>query len=496
MGLIQKLVGQTAIYGMTTIVGRFLNFLLVPLYTRYFNQAEYGVVTELYSYTVFLMILLTYGLETGFFRFSQNVDDKPKIFSTILTSLGTSSTLFLLLVLLFLTPISTLIGYGGNENYILMMAVIIAIDAFTSVPFAKLRLENRAFTFAFIKFMNIGVNIGLNILLIIVLPQIAKSGNNAWITQHFSEPKIAYIFISNVAASVVTLLLLLPGMLKTRYQFDIALLKRILAYSLPLLIAGLAGSVNEVYDRISLRYFLTIPEGVNAQQYILSQVGIYGANYKLAMIIAIFNQAFRFAAEPFFFSRMHAGDARQMYARIMNYFVAFTLVLFLVITMFLDVFKHFIGSDFHDGLSIVPILLMANIFLGIVFNLSIWYKLSNKTSFGVWITGAGAFITLIINIAFVPQYGYVACAWATLACYVCMAAISYILCQKHYGIPYRMKAIVLYFAMGIAIYAGNAAFDFAIPIKILFVLAFIAIVVFLEKRNLAKTEEALPLPSE
>ncbi len=344
MGLIQKLVGQTAIYGMTTIVGRFLNFLLVPLYTRYFNQAEYGVVTELYSYTVFLMILLTYGLETGFFRFSQNADDKPKVFSTILTSLGASSTLFMLLMVVFLTPVSGAIGYAGNENFILMMAIIIAIDAFTSVPFAKLRLENKAFTFAFIKFANIGVNIGLNILLIVVLPQIAKSGNNAWLMEHFGEPKIAYIFISNVAASVITLLLLLPGMLKIRYQFDPALLRRILAYSLPLLIAGLAGSVNEVYDRISLRYFLTIPEGVDAQQYILSQVGIYGASYKLAMIIAIFNQAFRFAAEPFFFSRMHASDSRQMYARIMNYFVAFTLVLFLVITLFIDVFKHFIGS--------------------------------------------------------------------------------------------------------------------------------------------------------
>ena len=405
MGLIQKLVGQTAIYGMTTIVGRFLNFLLVPLYTRYFNQAEYGVVTELYSYTVFLMILLTYGLETGFFRFSQNADDKPKVFSTILTSLGASSVLFMLLVVVFLTPVSGAIGYAGNENFILMMAVIIAIDAFTSVPFAKLRLEDKAFRFAFIKFANIGVNIGLNILLIVVLPHIAESSNNTWFVQHFGEPKIAYIFISNVAASVITFLLLLPRMRHTRYQFDPALLKRILVYSLPLLIAGLAGSVNEVYDRISLRYFLTIPEGADAHQHILSQVGIYGASYKLAMIIAIFNQAFRFAAEPFFFSRMHAGDARQMYARIMNYFVAFTLALFLVITLFIDVFKHFIGSDFHEGLHIVPILLMANIFLGIVFNLSIWYKLSNKTSFGVWITGVGAVITLAINIAFVPVYG-------------------------------------------------------------------------------------------
>ncbi|MDR2963910.1 MAG: oligosaccharide flippase family protein [Bacteroidales bacterium] len=487
MGLIQKLVGQTAIYGMTTIVGRFLNFLLVPLYTRYFNQAEYGVVTELYSYTVFLMILLTYGLETGFFRFSQNADDKPSVFSTILTSLGTSSTLFLLLVAVLLTPISGAIGYAGHENYILMMAVIIAIDAFTSVPFAKLRLEDRAFTFAAVKFANIGVNIGLNILLIVVLPHIARSGNNAWLLAHFGEPKIAYIFISNVAASVITLLLLLPGMLKTKYRFDFPLLKRILVYSLPLLVAGLAGSVNEVYDRISLRYFLTIPEGANAQEYILSQVGIYGASYKLAMIIAIFNQAFRFAAEPFFFSRMHAGDARHMYARIMNYFVAFTLVLFLVITLFLDFFKHFIGSNFHEGLQIVPILLMANIFLGVVFNLSIWFKLSNRTSFGVWITGAGAIITLAINMAFVPHYGYVASAWATLACYVLMSVLSYILCQKYYGIPYRVATIAGYFTLGTAIYAAHELFHFPIVLRIIAILAFIAAVVLVEKKSLRAT---------
>jgi O-antigen/teichoic acid export membrane protein len=389
-------------------------------------------------------------------------------------------------MVVFLAPISGAIGYSGNEDFILMMAIIIAIDAFTSVPFAKLRLENKAFTFALIKFANIGVNIGLNILLIVVLPQIAQNGSNAWLMEHFGEPRIIYIFISNVAASVITLLLLLPGMLKTRYQFDPALLRRILTYSLPLLVAGLAGSVNEVYDRISLRYFLTIPENVDAQYYILSQVGIYGASYKLAMIIAIFNQAFRFAAEPFFFSRMHESDSRQMYAHIMNYFVAFTLVLFLVITLFIDFFKHFIGSNFHEGLPIVPILLMANIFLGVVFNLSIWYKLSNRTSFGVWITGAGAVITLFINILFVPIYGYVACAWATLACYVCMTVISYILCQKYYGIPYRVGSIALYFALSIAIYFANSVFDFTVVLKIVLLLIFTAVVVFIEKKALAR----------
>lgn len=457
MGLISKLVGQTAIYGLSTIIGRFLNFMLVPLYTRCFSQAEYGVVTELYSYTVFLMIFLTYGMETGFFRFMQNKDDEPKVFSTITTSLFSSSAIFIGLVFLLLSPISSVLGYSDHQDFVMIMAIIIGIDAFTSVPFAKLRHENKALQFAAIKLTNIGINIGLNILFIIILPTIAKTSSNQWLVDNFSTPKVVYIFISNLAASVVTLILLLPDILKNRNGFDYELLKRIFSYSWPLLISGLAGSINEVYDRVSLRYFLTVPDDVDASQYILSQVGIYGANYKLAMIISIFNQAFRFAAEPFFFSRMKEKDSRQMYAKIMNYFTIFTLLLFLVIMLYLNIFKLFIGSNFHDGLGIIPVLLMANIFLGIVFNLSIWYKVTNQTTFGIWITGFGALITLAINIVFVPIYGYVACAWATLACYVLMAVLSYILCQKHYGIPYKIGTLAAYFILaGVLYYADNA----------------------------------------
>ncbi len=460
MGLISKLVGQTAIYGLSTIIGRFLNFMLVPLYTRCFSQSEYGVVTELYSYTVFLMIFLTYGMETGFFRFMQNKDDAPKVFSTITTSLFSSSAIFIGLVFLLLAPISSVLGYSDHQDFVMIMAIIIGIDAFTSVPFAKLRHENKALKFACIKLTNIGINIGLNILFIIILPTMAKTSSNQWIIEHFSTPQVVYIFISNLAASVVTLLLLLPDIIKGRNGFDYELLKRIFSYSWPLLISGLAGSINEVYDRVSLRYFLTVPEGVDASQYILSQVGIYGANYKLAMIISIFNQAFRFAAEPFFFSRMKEKDSRQMYAKIMNYFTIFTLFLFLVILLYLDIFKLFIGTNFHDGLGIIPVLLMANIFLGIVFNLSIWYKVTNQTKFGIGITGFGAFITLAINMIFVPIYGYAACAWATLACYVLMAILSYILCQKHYGIPYKIGTLAAYFILAGVLYYADSAITF------------------------------------
>ncbi len=489
MNVIKKLAGQTAIYGLSTIIGRFLNFLLVPLYTRFFSQAEYGIVTELYSYTVFLMILLTYGMETGFFRFSQDKKDSPHVYTTILSSLFTSSTLFIILVYIFLSPISQGLGYVGYEKYIFYMALIIGIDAFTTIPFAKLRHNNKAIRFATIKLITIAVNIGLNILFIVILPKIAKTTESQWIIKHFQEADIGYIFVSNLIASVLTLILLLPDVIQSHTTFKFDLLRRILSYSWPLLIAGFAGSINEVFDRISLRYFLTIPQGEDSTQYILSQIGIYGANYKLAMIISMFNQAFRFAAEPFFFSRMHAADSRQTYANIMNYFIGFTLLVFLVITLYLDAFKHFIGSNFHDGLSIVPILLIANIFLGIVFNLSIWYKLSNQTKFGIWIIGFGALITLLINILFVPHFGYIACAWATLACYVLMAILSYYLCQKHYGIPYRIKDIALYFLIVGILYIINTSISVSnitvmYSIKTISVFAFIILFVLRERKVL------------
>jgi O-antigen/teichoic acid export membrane protein len=491
MSILKKLAGETAIYGMSTIIGRFLNFLLVPIYTRFFTQSDYGIVTELYSYTVFLMIFLTYGMETGFFRFSQNQDDKPNVYTTIIRTLASSSLFFIALVALFLGPISEGLGYYSQQEYIMWMAIVIGVDAFSTIPFAKLRSQNKALKFATIKLINIGINIGLNVLLIIVFPYLFRTYEYSWIPEFAREPDIAFIFISNLIASCVTLVMLLPEIIspKDHNAFDRVLLKRILSYSWPLLIAGLAGSINEVYDRISLRYFLTVPEGVDASKYILSQVGIYGANYKLAMIIAIFNQAFRFAAEPFFFSRMHSGDARELYAKIMNYFVAFTLLIFLGIMLYLDVFKHFIGSNFHEGLHIVPILLVANIFLGIVFNLSIWYKLSNKTRYGIWIVGFGALITIAINMLFVPTYGYVACAWATLACYVLMAILSYRLCQKHYGIPYNLKKIGTYFLVAGIVYStdifvniDNAIFSYTF--KTLSILAFIGIVYRIEKRNI------------
>lgn len=491
MSVIKKLIGQTAIYGMSTIVGRFLNFLLVPLYTRFFCQSDYGIVTELYSYTVFLMILLTYGLETGFFRFSQNQNDKDNVYTTILTSLTFSTGLFLLLVFLFLGNISSAIGYQGSERFILWMAIIIGIDVITTVPFARLRLQNRAIHFAVIKFVNIGLNIGFNLLFLIVFPFIANKYHVSFFVTYFSKPDVSYIFISNLIASTITLLMLVPEMFKSHKKFDYDLLKRVLAYSWPLLIAGLAGSVNEVYDRISLRYFLTVPPGVDPHTYILSQVGIYGASYKLAMIIAIFNQAFRYAVEPLFFSRIHQSDSRILYARILNLFVAFTLLLFLVIMVYIDFFKFFIGSHFYEGLAVVPVLLMANIFLGIVFNMSIWYKLSNQTKFGMYIVGFGAVVTFLMNVILVPIYGYMACAWATLICYLLMSVLSYILCQKFYSIPYNIKRLAFYFAISFCLFVVDKfviidIFAVKLAFKTLLVLVFMMSVLWKEKLLLFK----------
>lgn len=485
MSVIKKLVGQTAVYGLSTILGRFLNFLLVPLYTRFFTQSDYGIVTELYSYTVFLMIFLTYGMETGFFRFSQEQKDAPKVYTTTLSSLFSSSLIFIALIVIFLQPITSFLGYHGKENFILWMGLIIAIDAFLTIPFAKLRHQNKATKFAVIKLINIGINIGLNVLFIIVFPRMAQTSDVAWLTTYFSEPHIASIFISNLIASIVTLLLLLPEIFRSHNAFDVTLLQRMLAYSWPLLIAGLAGSVNEVFDRISLRYFLVIPEGTDAQNYILSQLGVYGANYKLAMIITLFNQAFRFAAEPFFFSRMNKDDARELYAQVMKYFIAFSLVVFITIMLYIDVFKYFIGKDFHDGLGIVPILLLANIFLGIVFNLSIWYKITNQTKFGIYIIGVGSVITILLNILLIPHFGYIACAWATLICYVVMAVLSYMLCQKYYGIPYELRRIAQYGILAACIYSIDIFISIPEPfaaysVKTLFFVCFVGYIAWKE----------------
>ncbi len=468
----KKLAGQTAIYGLSSIVGRLLNYLLVPLYTRLFLPEVYGVVVELYAYVGFLLIFLTYGMETGFFRFSQK-ENFDKVYSTIITSLFSTSCLFVLLVYLFLNPIAGAMQYGGNPEYILWMAIIVAIDAVIAVPFAKLRLKEKALKFATIKIINISVNIGANLFFLILCPRIAESNPESfWLSIYSPDIGVGYVFISNLLANIVTIVLLLPEVLNVRFSFDYKLLRTIMIYSLPLLIAGLAGMINETLDRILLKYLL--PDSVNA----MAEIGIYGANYKLAILMTLFIQMFRYAAEPFFFGHQKEKNSPETYANVAKYFIIFGLCIFLGVMLYLDIIKHFISVEYHSGLNVVPILLAANLFLGILYNLAIWYKLNDLTKYGAIIALIGAAITVVLNIILIPHIGYLGSAWATFICYLSMVVISYFWGRKHYKVPYDLKNITVYFIVAGVLFAISMMIDFksiyvSLAINTLLLIAFV-----------------------
>ncbi len=455
---IKKLIGQTAVYGLSSIVGRFLNYLLVPLYTSLFLTSEYGVVTELFAYAGFLMVFLTYGMETAYFRFSEKHDDPKKVFSTAVSPILFTSSLFIAVVILFSQQIADVLEYSDNVEYIIWFAFIIGLDSITAIPFAKLRRENKAVKFVTFKIVNIGLNIGFNLFFLLLCPSIIKNNPDSFITAFYSEGiGIGYIFISNLIASSVTLLLFIPDFLSVKFIFSKALLKQLLVYGFPLLFAGLAGMINEVIDRILLKHLITIPEGiVNGHEYVMSQIGIYGANYKLSVLVILFVQAFRYAAEPFFFSQEKSANAKQVYAAVMKYFVIFGLFIFLGIMLYLDIVKYFISNEsYWVGLNIIPILLIANLFLGVVYNLSVWFKLTDKTKYGAYIAGIGALITIIINIVLIPILGYLGSAWAHFSCYLAMMIISYFLGRKYYRIDYPLKDILIYVLIAAVIYAGS-----------------------------------------
>ncbi|MFH2096431.1 MAG: oligosaccharide flippase family protein [Bacteroidota bacterium] len=434
MNPIKKLFGQTAIYGLGTIVPRLVSYLLLtPFYTRIFEKGEYGSVTELYAYVAFLLVMLTYGMETTFFRFSQSGKDPKKVYSTALLTLLLTSSFFIGLVAILNQSIADMIQYPQNENYILFLAIIVGIDTFTAIPFAKLRNENKALKFTLIKITNVVVNVGLNFYFFLVFAKTHTVG-------------IEYVFISNLIASGITLLLLLPDMIHIRFSIDSRLLREMLSYAIPLLIVGLAGQVNENSDKLFLKYLT--PEGTDPME----QVGIYSANYKLAVLMTIFVQMFRYAAEPFFFAQAKEKDAKKTYADVLKYFIIFGLLIFLGVMLFLDVVQYFIGSDFREGLAVVPIVLMANLFLGIFFNLSIWYKLENMTRYGAYIAIIGAVITIILNVILIPIIGYMGSAWATFICYFIMMLISYFWGQKRFPVQYPVIRILFYFALAGGIY--------------------------------------------
>ncbi|MDD3875249.1 MAG: polysaccharide biosynthesis C-terminal domain-containing protein [Bacteroidales bacterium] len=446
MNPIKKLAGQTAIYGFSSILGRLLNYLLVPIYTRVFIPSEFGVIAELYAYIAFLNILLTYGMETSFFRHYNNSADRNKVFSSSFISICLTSILFFILIISFLNPLAGIIRYAANPEYLIWVALIVVLDAVATIPFARLRALNKPKKFAVVKLLNIGLNIGFNLFFLLFCPYILK--NN--ISSQFLSPIInffynenigvGYVFISNLIASGVTFILFVPSIINAKPIFDKKVWKTMIIYAWPLLLAGFAGIINETIDRILIKFLL--PENIS-----MTQLGIYSACYKISIIITIFIQAFRFAADPFFFAESKNKNAKHIYALVMKYFIIICLLIFLGIMMYIDFIKYFVGDKYHDGLTVVPILLIANIFLGIYYNLSIWYKLSDKTIYGAYFSIFGAIVTIVLNLFWIPVWGYVGAAWATLICYFSMMVASYIIGQKNYKVNYDVKRIGFYFVL-------------------------------------------------
>ena len=451
---INRLAGQTLIYGLGTIVPRFLHyFVLTFYYTRVFADSEYGVVTELYAYMVLLLVVLTYGMETGFFRFSNSRENKDEVYSTAIISLLVSSLVFLILSYIFIGPISRILLYKDNPEYIRYFIAIIAVDAFTAIPFAKLRLDNRPMKFSMIKLINVLVTILLVLFYFEIGPWLVIRGKVLPLWLFDPDRGVGYVFIANLFASIVCLILLIPEIVVVRPVFRTAIWKRMIIYSFPLLIAGMAGSINDALDKMILKRLAPGGDG-------LGEVGQYGASYKLAVLMALFIQMFRFAVEPYFFEKAGKEDAKSSYALVMKYFIIYCLIIYLGINLYISGFKYFLGPELREGLSIVPIVSMGYLLFGIFVNLSVWYKVNDLTKFGAILAIGGAIITVAINVIFVPKIGYIASAWAHIACYGTMVLGSYFLGRKYYKIPYETGKILIYIFGAIALVLVTGRINF------------------------------------
>ncbi len=448
MNPIRQLAGQTAVYGLGIVVPRLLNYLLLtPFYTRIFDKGEYGIITEFYAYIVILMVFLTYGMETGFFRFADREHNQKNVYRSALLALGFSSSIFIIFTFVCSQGLANSLDYPSNPEYIWWVGMIVGLDSFASIPFAKLRLENKAFKYALIRILEITVNIGANWFFLFYCPD---HSDTAWVlTVYDPEIGVGYVFISNLLSVVVKVLFLFKEIFFQPGIFDFPLIKKMLKYSFPLLVAGLAGTVNEVIDRVLLKYL--IPDAQNPME----QLGIYGASVKLAVLMTLFIQMFRYAAEPFFFSKKDESNAKDIYAEVMKYFVFFGMAIFLFVMLFMDIFILFIGPDFREGASIIPVVLMANLFMGVFYNLSIWYKLSNKTIWGAYLVIIGAAVTFLINFIFIPYYGYYASSWGRFISYLLMILLSFTFGQKYYRINYQVKKMLLFVVLALLFYLAS-----------------------------------------
>ena len=470
---IKSLAKDTAVYGLSSIIGRFLNWCLVPLYVYLFPTEEYGIVTYLYGVTAVMLVILNYGMETGFFRFANKEEDPERVYTTSLISVGTTSLAFLVLLTIFLRPISDGLKLPEQTLFVWLIGATVAVDAFCNLPFAYLRYKNRSWRFAGIKLINVALNIGLNLFFLLVCPAVAET--NPGFISWFYEPLggksfgIGWIFIANIISSYIILLLLMPQIIGRIWRFSWGLLKQMLGYSWPLLVLAIAGMLSQNMGQLIIPYLISDEEAAR------SMIGIYGANMKIAIVMVMFTQAFRYAYEPFIFA--HAKKAGEssggMYADAMKYFIIFGWLIFLGVMFYLPFVKYFIAPDYWEGLQVVPVMMGAEIFFGVFFNLSLWYKLTDKTRWGMYLSLICFCIMLGLNIWLVPfigiPNGYMGSAWAALAAYFIVMIISYFLGKKYYPLPYDLKKIAIYTVLACLFYVTGMVIDSIFPEWLTFV---------------------------
>ena len=478
MADMKSLAKDTAIYGLSSIIGRFLNYLLVPIYTYKIAVASggYGVITNLYAYTGLFFAILTYGMETTFFRFANKEDEDPKlVFSTVLRMVGTTSLLFVALVIGFIGPISSAMGYPEYPSYIWTMAIVVALDAFQAVLFSYLRYSKRPLKFAALKLLFIGLNIGLTLIFFVLLPWLYGKNPDLWGKFYDPGVGVGYVFYINLFCTSLVTFFFAKELRGIGYGFDKNLCKRMLSYSWPILILSVAGVLNQTADKI---LFPKVYPGPDANV----QLGIYGAVVKIAMIMALITQAFRYAYEPFVFGSSREMDSKETYAKGMKYYIIFTLLAYLCVMGYINILRHFIHSDYWDA-RIVPIVMAAELMMGVYFNLSFWYKLTDKTYWGAIFAGIGCAVLIAINVLLVPKYGYIACAWGGFAGYGISMILSYVMERKYYPIHYPMKEIGLYTLLAAVLFVGitfsNKYLSFwpAILVNTVLVLVFCAYIV-------------------
>lgn len=460
MSLLKKLAGETALYGLSSILGRFITYLLVPLYTRTLSRAENGMITELYAYAAFLMVILSYRLESAFFRYGTPKEDQDKAFSTAMWSLLGTTVVVTLTVLLAEQNLADALAYHHHPEYIRWFALMLAFDCLAEIPFARLRLEQRPIKFVTAKFFNIGIIVTLNLFWLVVCPWAAQQGHT-WVHHVWSpDIRVGYVFITNVVASMATFLLLWPQVRKAHFAlFDAVLWKKMILYAAPLIVVQFAGIVNAMFDRTMQKWLLPGTPDEN-----LAAVGVYGNLYKLAMLITIATQAYRYAAEPFFFRHAADENAKDTQAKVTKWFTIASAAGMLGVVLYLDWIKYLLGKDFRVDLQLVPILLLANVLLGIYYNFSVWYRLRDKTAVGAGIAIVGAVITVVLNLVLLPRIGYAGSAWTALACYAFMCFATWLLGQKYYPVPYALGRMGFYLGLVIALCFVSFFLDGLVPL--------------------------------